>query len=447
MNKITKYFLVLSGLLVAWPAVSVFADEYDELAKDLCSVAISTISVSQGKIAILPFSYLDKRKSDGGSIVSERLTTRIVKLKKYQVIERELLQNLIQEQHLETSGAVSPETAKQIGKVLGVDAIISGTLLDIEDGMVEVNARLINTESAEVINTASVSIRKIWSDVSASPPPPSSYQQQQQQQQPQQVQQEEAPVMKRQSAQEEQPVYQKPAYVRRPPKLDGYIDLFSGLGSGTGSMDLTFDNSARVITGSELDFNLNGSNGYSKYVFNSLNTNGTAPLGFRIAGFGKHWGFDFECSYFEETVAKQNTTVALDNNPSVDFNFPFNDYLKVSVLNLMSVDLLYRFTDKMIQPYVGVGIGIALNTFTSPYILQSGGSTLNEVSAGFLLRAPLLGIRVNLGEDTSLFVEQRTIVNKTYFTRSYTGDETDNVSLTATQTIVGIGFKFASKKN
>ena len=87
------------------------------------------ISTGQAKIAILPFSYLDKRKSEGGSIVSERLTTRIVKLKKYQVIERRALENLIQEQHLETSGAVSAETAKQIGKILGVDAIISGTLL------------------------------------------------------------------------------------------------------------------------------------------------------------------------------------------------------------------------------------------------------------------------------------------------------------------------------
>ena len=446
MNKITKYLLVLSGLIIAWPAVSAFADEYDELAKDLCNVDISTMSAGQGKIAILPFSYLDKRKSDGGAIVSERLTTRIVKLKKYQVIERALLENLIQEQHLETSGAVSPETAKQIGKVLGVDAVISGTLLDIEDGMVEVNARLIKTESAEVINTASVSIRKIWSDVSASPPPPSSYQQPQPQQQPQQVEQEEAPVMKKQAIQQEQPVYQKPARAPRP-TLDGYFDIFSGLGSGSGSMNLVFNNTSRVITGSELDFNLNGNNGYKKYSFNSLNTDGTSPIGARVLGFGKHWGFGIECSYFEETVAKQDAKVSYDGGSSVDFNFGVNDYFKVSVLNLLSVDVLYRFTNKMIQPYIGAGIGIALNTFTSPYITQDGsGSTLSEISAGFLLRAPILGVRVNIGEDTALFIEQRTIADSTYFTRNYTTGENDTVYLTASQTIIGIGFKFSSLK-
>jgi len=54
---------------------------------------------------------------------------------------------------LKLPGVVSAETAKQIGKVLGVDAVISGTLLDIQDGLVEINARLIKTETAEVLNT------------------------------------------------------------------------------------------------------------------------------------------------------------------------------------------------------------------------------------------------------------------------------------------------------
>ena len=426
MNRIIKYFLVLSGIVFVWSARPAFADEYDDLAKELCNVIIST---GQVKIAILPFSYLDKRKSDGGAIVSERLTTRIVKLKKYQVIERALLENLIQEQHLETSGAVSVETAKQIGKILGVDAIISGTLLDVEDGMVEVNARLIKTETAEVLNTASVSIRKIWSDVSSSPPPPSSQQYQQQQ-----------PVKQEMPVQEEQPVYKQPAYASRGPKLDTYVDLFTILSAAGGKMDLVFNNTDRTFNGTELGSS--DAYGHNKVSFTGLDTHGTTPIGARVAGFGKHWGFDIEMSYYSQTVAQQNgASVQYDDASQQTVSFNVNDYFKMSVFNLMSVDLLYRFSNKMIQPYVGAGIGLALDNFSSPYIEQYGGGTLNELSVGFLFRSPIIGVRVNVGSDTSLFIEQRTIANSSYFSRTYSG-ENDTVYLTTTQTIMGVGFKF-----
>ncbi len=391
------------------------------------------ISTGQAKIAILPFSYLDKRKSEGGSIVSERLTTRIVKLKKYQVIERELLENLIQEQHLETSGAVSAETAKQIGKILGVDAIISGTLLDVEDGMVEVNARLIKTETAEVLNTASVSIKKIWSDVSIAPPPPHS--------QP-------APQQEQAVQEEQQPMYKQPATRRGGPKLDTYVDLFTGLGGGSGKMDLTFNNNSGIPS-SNLDIYWQASNNsssysvsrtYTKYSFSGVNMDGTAPIGARIVGYGKHWGFDMECSYYSATMPKQVATVTYGNSPST-YNDSNSDYFKMSVFNLISMDLLYRFTNKMIQPYVGVGIGMSLGSVSSPYILQEGGGSLDEFTVGFLLRSPIIGVRVNVGDSTTLFIEQRSITDYTYFSRSY-ASENDTVALSVTQTILGVGFKF-----
>lgn len=91
-------------------------DPYTKIAKELSE---SAKFLEQPKAAIIPFIYTDKRTSDGGTIVAERLTTRITKLKKLQVIERQLLEKVLQELHFETTGVVDIETTKQLGKILG----------------------------------------------------------------------------------------------------------------------------------------------------------------------------------------------------------------------------------------------------------------------------------------------------------------------------------------
>ncbi|MFN3966549.1 MAG: hypothetical protein ACK4JE_02485 [Endomicrobiia bacterium] len=108
MNKKILLFIVFCFYVFNLYAAK--KDTYDKLAKELSD---SASLLEKPKVAVLPFSYADGRKSPGGSIVSERLTTRIVKLKKLQVIERQLLDKVIQELHLETTGVVDTETTKQ----------------------------------------------------------------------------------------------------------------------------------------------------------------------------------------------------------------------------------------------------------------------------------------------------------------------------------------------
>ena len=137
-------------------------DPYRQMAQELSE---SSHLLTNPKIAIIPFRYLDKRKSAAGDIISERLTTRIVKIGKLKVIERQLLENVMQELHFETTGAVDMESTKQLGKVLGVEAIINGTIMEIGEARVEVNARIIKTETAEVLGTSSVEMDREWNDV------------------------------------------------------------------------------------------------------------------------------------------------------------------------------------------------------------------------------------------------------------------------------------------
>ena len=104
------------------------------------------------KIAVLDFQMQgDQTNSkDMGKIVAEWLITGLVETGRFDVIERRLLEKLLEEQKLGVTGAIDPTSAAQLGKILGVRIIVSGTVTSLE-GYTEINARLINVDSASII--------------------------------------------------------------------------------------------------------------------------------------------------------------------------------------------------------------------------------------------------------------------------------------------------------
>lgn len=104
------------------------------------------------KIAVLDFTRQGEeyQTKDMGKIVAEWLITGLVETGRFDVIERRLLEKIMEEHALGASGAVDPESVAQLGKILGVKTIVSGTLLSFE-GTVEINARLISVDTASII--------------------------------------------------------------------------------------------------------------------------------------------------------------------------------------------------------------------------------------------------------------------------------------------------------
>jgi len=104
------------------------------------------------KIAVLDFQMQGEQTNskDMGKIVAEWLITGLVETGRFDVIERRLLEKLLEEQKLGVTGAIDPNSAAQLGKILGVRIIVSGTVTSLE-GYTEINARLINVDSASII--------------------------------------------------------------------------------------------------------------------------------------------------------------------------------------------------------------------------------------------------------------------------------------------------------
>jgi TolB-like protein len=109
------------------------------------------------KIAVLDFQLQGGgfETKDMGTIVAEWFITALVKAGRFEVIERGLIQKLLDEQKLSMSGIVDETTATKIGKVLGVKTIISGSVMKLQD-VIEINARIIDVETASIVAAENV---------------------------------------------------------------------------------------------------------------------------------------------------------------------------------------------------------------------------------------------------------------------------------------------------
>ena len=103
------------------------------------------------KIAVLDFELQGEgyKTADMGQIVAEWLITALVKEGRFDVVERRLLAKLMEEQKLSMTGIIDETSATQLGKLLGVKVIVSGSVMKVQD-IIEVNARLIDVESGSI---------------------------------------------------------------------------------------------------------------------------------------------------------------------------------------------------------------------------------------------------------------------------------------------------------
>ncbi|GAB4336080.1 MAG: hypothetical protein Kow0089_06090 [Desulfobulbaceae bacterium] len=134
------------------------------LATLFCIVATARADYEKIKIAVLPFSLQGENfeTEDMGSIVAEWLITAFVKDGRFEVVERKLLGQVLEEQQMVEAGLVNQETASEIGRLLGVKVIITGSVMKLRD-VIEVNSRIIDVASASIVTAENVRSRNVTS--------------------------------------------------------------------------------------------------------------------------------------------------------------------------------------------------------------------------------------------------------------------------------------------
>jgi TolB-like protein len=104
------------------------------------------------KVAVIEFQSLnDEAQRDNlGKIVSEILTTSFVNSESFKIIEREQLQKVTKEFELSQTGIIDTSSAKQIGKILGADAIVTGAVIMLGRRL-RLDARIIDVASGIIL--------------------------------------------------------------------------------------------------------------------------------------------------------------------------------------------------------------------------------------------------------------------------------------------------------
>lgn len=104
------------------------------------------IYIKKKTIAIKDFEVIVGANKSIAQYVQEDITTVLVNSGYFNVVERVKLKSVLDELILSQSGSIYPDSAKQIGKLLGADIILTGTLAATGDEW-NTNLRLINTET------------------------------------------------------------------------------------------------------------------------------------------------------------------------------------------------------------------------------------------------------------------------------------------------------------
>ena len=104
----------------------------------LGSLLVFSTAFPQLKKRVAVFTFEDKsshgwRWWDGkspGDGVADMLTTTLVKSGKYVVVERQEITQVLDEQKLGQTGLVTPQSAAEMGKLLGVELAIMGAVTE-----------------------------------------------------------------------------------------------------------------------------------------------------------------------------------------------------------------------------------------------------------------------------------------------------------------------------
>ena len=106
-------------------------------------------------INIAVLELLGNNISDGETkALSDKLRVELYNTRHFEVLEREMMDEVLKEQGLQQSGCISNECVVEIGQLVGVERIIGGSINKVGDTF---------SASARIINIATGSIEKIVS--------------------------------------------------------------------------------------------------------------------------------------------------------------------------------------------------------------------------------------------------------------------------------------------
>ena len=104
-------------------------------------------------VAVSEFTDLSGNITDIGKFIADEVITRLVLSAKLEVIDRKYFSKVLKDHRLPLSKALDPTTAQTLQNTLGIDSIVTGTIVDLGTRM-KINASICNSSSGSIFGAA-----------------------------------------------------------------------------------------------------------------------------------------------------------------------------------------------------------------------------------------------------------------------------------------------------
>ncbi|WP_046755412.1 FlgO family outer membrane protein [Kordia jejudonensis] len=144
-----KRIMLLNFIFIICNFSTVYAQDFDvELKKLAETIAAKLNGKEKKKIAVWGFVTENGERTSLGNYITEDFSIYITNAgEQFEVIDRNHLDTLLKEHKLNSEGYIDDATAKKLGKIIAVDAVITGTYT-VLDKNIKVRVKVLDTETA-----------------------------------------------------------------------------------------------------------------------------------------------------------------------------------------------------------------------------------------------------------------------------------------------------------
>jgi len=374
-----------------------------------------------GVVAVIDI-YSEDGSTNEAAVMTELLREEVINLGHYQVVEKQRIDEVIAEIGFQQQG-FTRESAIQLGQILSVHQVITGTLGKI-DGVRFLTVRLIDVETGQVIDSATekgFTARFADSAVKRA-------------------------VYRLHGL--KIPVGIDPLWAEQADGSTKYFSFYGGWSTGT---ILNFKAESAFRSGPAGQGVPIWAGEAAEVKSNPLYPN----VGVKLGAWKRWWGGDLEISYFGHTTPVQDVFYDISGYvylPEINDFYPIyldtmpvpDKFIKYSSL-AVGGNFFFNLPAGKIQPYVGIGGSLLMNKIVSDfpgpgnYGLGIGGEKLNSTSLGWGVFLPI-GVKMPISRNRFIYAEFR-------FSRNYfnyiSGDgfqeEKDMFTLQTFQLLLGLG--------
>ena len=161
MSNMSRLALTLCMTLVVFLSTFQVVHAFEKEVNNISATMAENISnAGRQKIAVVDFTDLQGNVTEFGRFLAEEFSVALAGAGKgFDVVDRTHLKSILTEHKLASKGLIDPATARKLGKIAGVEALITGTITPFGD-TVRLSVKILDTETAKVIGATRGNIAK-----------------------------------------------------------------------------------------------------------------------------------------------------------------------------------------------------------------------------------------------------------------------------------------------